>query len=241
MALTICPDGHDSVRGDFCDVCGTRMGETSGLNFGVRGPFAPLVSSSSSSSSSSAPAGPRTWSPPEPVSLDESELCDLLASLFEPAPPAAAAPPPSPSARPTVPMPSFTPVTWTVQVAADRVYYDRMKALRSLADRDVTFPAHVSERRIPLTGKQMRIGRRSAARDFDPEIDTAGPPADPGISRLHAVLIAAPDGTWAVIDPGSANGTHLNGRKIAVGDLITLKEGDRINLGAWTAITVQRG
>jgi pSer/pThr/pTyr-binding forkhead associated (FHA) protein len=138
-------------------------------------------------------------------------------------------------------MPSFTPVTWTVQVAADRVYYDRMKALRSLADRDVTFPAHVSERRIPLTGKQMRIGRRSAARDFDPEIDTAGPPADPGISRLHAVLIAAPDGTWAVIDPGSANGTHLNGRKIAIGDLITLKEGDRINLGAWTAITVQRG
>jgi hypothetical protein len=241
MALTICPDGHDSVRGDFCDVCGTRMGGTSGLNFGVRGPFAPLVSSSSSSSSSSAPAGPRTWSPPEPVSLDESELCDLLASLFEPAPPAAAAPPPSPSARPTVPMPSFTPVTWTVQVAADRVYYDRMKALRSLADRDVTFPAHVSERRIPLTGKQMRIGRRSAARDFDPEIDTAGPPADPGISRLHAFLIAAPDGTWAVIDPGSANGTHLNGRKIAVGDLITLKEGDRINLGAWTAITVQRG
>jgi hypothetical protein len=241
MALTICPDGHDSVRGDFCDVCGTRMGGTSGLNFGVRGPFAPLVSSSSSSSSSSAPAGPRTWSPPEPVSLDESELCDLLASLFEPAPPAAAAPPPSPSARPTVPMPSFTPVTWTVQVAADRVYYDRMKALRSLADRDVTFPAHVSERRIPLTGKQMRIGRRSAARDFDPEIDTAGPPADPGISRLHAVLIAAPDGTWAVIDPGSANGTHLNGRKIAVGDLITLQEGDRINLGAWTAITVQRG
>src|SRR5580692_2634455 len=187
------------------------------------------------------PAGPRTWSPPEPVSLDESELSDLLASLFEPAPPAAAAPPPSPSAPPTVPMPSFTPVTWTVQVAADRVYYDRMKALRSLADRDVTFPAHVSERRIPLTGKQMRIGRRSAARDFDPEIDTAGPPADPGISRLHAVLIAAPDGTWAVIDPGSANGTHLNGRKIAVGDLITLKEGDRINLGAWTAITVQRG
>jgi hypothetical protein len=241
MALTICPDGHDSVRGDFCDVCGTRMGGTSGLNFGVRGPFAPLVSSSSSSSSSSAPAGPRTWSPPEPVSLDESELCDLLASLFEPAPPAAAAPPPSPSAPPTVPMPSFTPVTWSVQVAADRVYYDRMKALRSLADRDVTFPAHVSERRIPLTGKQMRIGRRSAARDFDPEIDTAGPPADPGISRLHAVLIAAPDGTWAVIDPGSANGTHLNGRKIAVGDLITLKEGDRINLGAWTAITVQRG
>jgi pSer/pThr/pTyr-binding forkhead associated (FHA) protein len=87
----------------------------------------------------------------------------------------------------------------------------------------------------------MRIGRRSATRDLEPEIDLAGPPADPGISRLHAVLIAAPDGTWAVLDPGSANGTLLNGREIAIGDLITLHDGDRINLGAWTVITVNRG
>jgi len=27
------------------------------------------------------------------------------------------------------------------------------------------------------------------------------PPADPGISRLHAVLISTPDGNWAVLDP----------------------------------------
>ena len=65
--------------------------------------------------------------------------------------------------------------------------------------------------------------------------------SDPGISRLHAMLIAAPDGTWSVLDPGSANGTLLNGRKIAIGDLVTLHEGDRINLGAWTVITVHRG
>ncbi len=126
-------------------------------------------------------------------------------------------------------------------VGPDRVYYDKMRAVRSLYDAEIAFPAYTAERRIPLAGKQMRVGRRSATRDFDPEIDTAGPPADPGVSRLHAVLIAAQDGTWAVLDSGSANGTFLNGHQIAIGDLITLRAGDRINLGAWTAITVHRG
>jgi len=106
---------------------------------------------------------------------------------------------------------------------------------------DVPFPAHASERRIPLVGKQMRIGRRSAARGLELEIDLAEPPVDPGVSRLHAMLIAAPDGTWSVLDPGSANGTFLNGHQIATGDLITLHEGDRIHLGAWTVITMSRG
>lgn len=86
----------------------------------------------------------------------------------------------------------------------------------------------------------MRIGRRSATRNLEPEIDLAGPPTDPGISRLHAVLIAAADGTWSVLDPGSANGTLVNDRALATGDLVTLADGDRINLGAWTAITVHQ-
>lgn len=148
---------------------------------------------------------------------------------------------PASSSPPTAPIPSLTPVTWTVLVAADRVYYDRMKLVRGLYGLAVDFPVHTSERRIRLVGKQMRIGRRSAARDLKPEIDLADQPVDPGVSRLHAVLIAAPDGTWAILDPGSANGTLLNGREIATGDLITLHEGDRINLGAWTVITVHRG
>jgi pSer/pThr/pTyr-binding forkhead associated (FHA) protein len=127
-----------------------------------------------------------------------------------------------------------------VRVASDRVYYDRMQAARGLGS-GVEFPAHTSERRIRLVGKQMRIGRRSPARDLVPEIDLADQPVDPGISRLHAVLTPAPDGTWSILDPGSANGTLVNGREIAIGETVTLHEGDRINLGAWTVITVHRG
>jgi pSer/pThr/pTyr-binding forkhead associated (FHA) protein len=140
-----------------------------------------------------------------------------------------------------MPIPSFTPTTWTVLVSADRGYYDRMKGVLGRSGTAVAFPAHVSERRIPLLGKQMRIGRRSAARELEPEIDLAEPPVDPGISRLHAMLIAAPNGTWSVLDPGSANGTQLNGREIGTGNLVPLREGDRINLGAWTVISVHRG
>ena len=134
-----------------------------------------------------------------------------------------------------------TPTSWTAVVTTDRKYYDQMLVTRALAGPPVPFPVYSNERRFPLAGKQMRIGRRSAARGLAPEIDLAGPPADPGVSRLHAVLIAGPDGTWGVFDPGSANGTLLNGREIAIGDLIPLRDGDRINLGAWTAITVRHG
>jgi O-antigen/teichoic acid export membrane protein len=143
-----------------------------------------------------------------------------------------------PSAPPAIPTPSFTPTAWSVVVTLDQAYYDEMWMARALSGSSIAFPVYGNERRFPLAGNQMRIGRRSATRDAEPEIDLAGPPADPGVSRLHAVLIPAPDGSWAVLDPGSANGTLLNGRKIAVGDLIPLHDRDRINLGAWTAITV---
>jgi pSer/pThr/pTyr-binding forkhead associated (FHA) protein len=135
----------------------------------------------------------------------------------------------------------FTPNTWTIVIGSDRDYYDRMQLSRNLGGPPVAFPEHGSERMVALAGKQMRIGRRSAARSLRPEIDLADPPTDPGVSRLHAVFIATADGTWAVLDPGSANGTLLNGREIPVGDLVPLRDGDRINLGAWTVITVRRG
>ncbi len=138
----------------------------------------------------------------------------------------------------TTALPPFTPTTWTAVVTSDSTYYDRMWQARALAGFSVAFPSYRNERRFRLAGSQMRIGRRSTTRDLAPEIDLAGPPTDPAISRLHAILIPGPDGTWALLDPGSANGTLLNGCTVRIGDLITLRDGDRINLGAWTVITI---
>jgi pSer/pThr/pTyr-binding forkhead associated (FHA) protein len=135
----------------------------------------------------------------------------------------------------------YPQATWTAVVGADRAYYERVQAVTGPEGSAVSFPSYYAERRFQLVGSQMRIGRRSVSRGLAPEIDLTGPPADPGISRLHAVLISTPDGNWAVLDPGSANGTLLNGSEIGVGDQVPLHDGDRINLGAWTAITVHRG
>ena len=201
--MAICPHGHDSPDGEFCHVCGTRIG------------------------GDPVPGGGRT--------VGRHHLAGPDAVADGPAPPARS------SAPPTRPIPKFTPATWTALVGSDRDYYDKMRVLRDLDWSSTAFPAPVYEQRIPLAGPQMRIGRRSEVRDLEPEIDLAAPAPDPGISRLHALLIARPDGSWAVLDPGSANGTLVNGRRIATGDLIPLREGDRINLGVWTAITIQRG
>ena len=44
------------------------------------------------------------------------------------------------------------------------------------------------------------------------------------------MLLKAPDGTWSVIDPGSANGTAVNGSEIPHGQPVPLRDGDRIHL-----------
>jgi hypothetical protein len=145
--------------------------------------------------------------------------------------------PAAPQGLSSFPYPEFT---WTAVVGADRAYYERVQAATGPEGAAVVFPSYCADRRFALLGKQMRIGRRSVSRGLAPEIDLTGPPADPGISRLHAVLIAVPDDGWAVLDPGSANGTLVNGAEIPMGEQVALHDGDRINLGAWTAITVHR-
>lgn len=133
---------------------------------------------------------------------------------------------------------SGTSPAWTAVVTADRAYYDRVLAAGGPDAATLDFPAYCPERRFQLTGAEMRIGRRSVSRGLEPEIDLSGPPADPGVSHLHAVLIADPDGGWAVLDPGSANGTQVNGGDIPGGVKVPLHHGDQVNVGAWTLLTI---
>jgi hypothetical protein len=132
------------------------------------------------------------------------------------------------------------PAGWSVAATADRAYYDTVTASGGPDAALVTFPPYCPERRFALTEREMRIGRRSASRGLTPEIDLTGPPLDPGISRLHAVLIADPELGWSVIDPGSENGTIVNGKEIPTAVPVPLHDGDRIHLGAWTLITVSK-
>ena len=129
--------------------------------------------------------------------------------------------------------------TWTAVVTADRGYFERVMAAGGPDSAAIEFPAYCPERRFALSGKEMRVGRRSVSRGLEPEIDLTGPPTDPGISHLHAVLVAQPGGGWSVLDPGSSNGTQLNGADIENGVPVPLHPGDQICIGAWTALTIQ--
>jgi pSer/pThr/pTyr-binding forkhead associated (FHA) protein len=123
-------------------------------------------------------------------------------------------------------------------VRSDRAYYESVMAAGGGDAATIRFPEYCPERRFQLAGPQMRIGRISPSRGFEPEIDLTGPPTDPGVSRLHAVLIPESDGAWAILDPGSENGTHVNDVEIPTDQRVRLRDGDRIHLGAWTVLTI---
>jgi len=247
-----CPRCGTARSGQFCEACGYNF---AGPRFTPSAAPAPVPSVPGGYSSaqpgpggySSAQPGPAAGSyssarPQSPAPPLQQPSSAPAASTIPPAAPAVpSGPPPPREAPPSASSFPYPLATWTAVVGADRAYYERVQAVTGPEGAVVEFPSYYAERRFQLVGNQMRIGRRSVSRGLSPEIDLTGPPADPGISRLHAVLIAMPDGGWAVLDPGSANGTLVNGSEIGVGDQVALNDGDRINLGAWTAITVHRG
>ena len=144
-----------------------------------------------------------------------------------------------PEPRPPAPLPAPDATgTWTAVVTADRGYYDNIHAVDDADAASISFPDNVEARRFPLSGTEVRIGRRSRSMRVEPEIDLTGPPTDPGVSRLHAVLTRAPDGTWSVADLGSPNGIQVNDRDVPSAKPIPLRADDRIHLGAWTLITI---
>ncbi len=159
--------------------------------------------------------------PPDPAPTQLAAESPLFASAPPRVPPAAAA-------------------TWTAVVAADRGYYDSLQAANDQDAGEIVFPDRFPERRFRLAGTEVRIGRRSVSQHVEPEIDLTGPPRDPGVSRLHAVLTLGPDGIWSVKDADSDNGIRVNGRDVPPLETVPLRHGDRIHLGAWTVITVTR-
>lgn len=100
--------------------------------------------------------------------------------------------------------------------------------------------APAAQRRFTLAGSRIVIGRQSRSRGIMPDIDLSGWRADPYVSHVHAYLVAQPNGTWSVVDRGSANGTTLNEAtdRLAPEKEFPLRDGDRIHLGAWTTIVI---
>ena len=234
--MPLCPVGHESAADDYCDSCGRRVGAPAA-------PAAPAAASPAGEPVRGEPAGrgPAQSSCPVCRTPRSGRFCEVCRFDFATGGIPAGRPGDDGAGRPPA---SADGPAWSAVVTADRAYFDRVIASGGPAA-EIPFPDYCPERRFVLgrsrAGQEKRIGRYSASRGIDPEIDLTGPPADPGVSRLHAVLIGQPEGGWAVLDPGSENGTLVNDQEITTGVQVPLHDGDRIYLGAWTVITIHRG
>ena len=125
--------------------------------------------------------------------------------------------------------------TWELVVFADRDYYEQVQA------EGIDFPMAAYERHFRLEGDRATIGRRSPSRGIYPDIDLSAAPTDTGISHQHAILVRQ-DGAWAIIDPGATNGVFLNDgdEPLPRNQPVPLREEDRLHIGAWTTLTLQR-
>jgi hypothetical protein len=252
--MASCPKGHESATLDYCDTCGTPMGN------------AASPSSASAPMEVTQPAGLPSVGATPPTPAAEAALCPVCGTPkagrfceedgydFLLAPPVVLpATSPSPGTE-TATGPQATPETAAgtetagtapagleVVVGPDRAYFDGVIAQGGADAGGMTFPRFAAERRFPLAGERLLIGRRSRSRGVHPDIDLAAVPEDPGVSHTHALLMNE-GGEWSIVDLGSANGTYVNdpaSAAIPAETPVPLRPGDRVYLGAWTSLTVR--
>ena len=226
-ATTPCPScGAASTTADYCDTCGATLGGAGS---------APAADPTATLAAVPAGVAPGPTCPSCGAARTPDDVfCEVCGLDFATGRMPAAPPAPIPAAAAS---PAGAPSGWTAVVEADRAWFDSNSAEGSIA-----FPDGVGAREIPLTGDEVVIGRRNEQKGFFPGIDLSSPVADPAVSHRHAVLRHQLDGTWALVDEMSTNGTWLNGgaNPLAHGVLTALHDGDRLQLGAFTSITIRK-
>jgi hypothetical protein len=211
-----CPKGHASSTDDFCDECGAKIGGTGTV------PMTAGAAPAASPATASPAAEPcPNCGAPRAGGTRFCEDCGYDHSTGKV---------PALASSPVTPAPVAG--QWTATIAVDRKYFE------DNAIEGVEFPADAPSREVDLPAPQVRIGRRSASKGTNPEIDLAD--SDPGVSHSHALLTLSVDGAWLLSDLGSTNGTYLNDEQQALtaGQTRSLKDGDQVHVGAWTTITL---
>ncbi|MHC0434016.1 FHA domain-containing protein [Streptomyces sp. O3] len=143
---------------------------------------------------------------------------------------------------PQTPQGPQAPMGWSATIGPDREYFMAMMQRSGPEASGLNLPAYSPEQQRPLVGNQLTIGRRRHSTGDTPDIDLSVPPEDPGVSHQHAILVQQPDGSWAVVDQNSTNGTTVNGGEDPIQPFVPvpLQDGDRVHVGAWTTITIRR-
>ena len=93
---------------------------------------------------------------------------------------------------------------------------------------------HVREAPEPILIQpetEFLIGRHDSASGIAPDLDlTSHGALDKGVSRIHAALRRGED-VLSIVDLDSANGTYLNGQRLAAHQPRLLRDGDEVRLG----------
>ena len=121
-------------------------------------------------------------------------------------------------------------IAWELVIEPDREHHARFAAA------GIAFPEGVGAVCLRLDAAELLVGRRNGGSSAP---DVSGAADDPALSRRHAVLRRQEDGAYAIEDLGSTNGTDLNGQPLTAGEPVVLADGDRMHLGAWTAMTIR--
>jgi hypothetical protein len=236
--MATCPQGHTSTDEEYCDVCGREIGGAAGV-VTADAPAAAEAGLPAAGSTCQACGAALAGRFCEECGHDSLSAVPQAAALS--GRPAAAGRvvdtvPPVPADR----LPDTA--TWTATVTADRAYFNSVMAVDGPDAAGITFPPYCPDRHFPLAGKEISIGRQSRSRGIQPDIDLLGPPEDPGVSHLHALLLAQDDGSWSIVDLDSANGTLVNDDPNPLRPNVPtpLADGDRVYIGAWTRITLRR-
>ena len=87
------------------------------------------------------------------------------------------------------------------------------------------------EKRWPVWGKALRLGRTDKVTGITPEVDLSSLADKHSVSRYHARLLLDTDGFKLIEELGVKNGTYVNGRRLKAGVPFPIKSGDRVRLG----------
>jgi hypothetical protein len=264
MSAVTCPNGHESVATDYCDVCGAPIGAPAaeGASAGAApdaGPDGAVPDGAASSPAAAPQECPNcgtendaaalfceacgydftTGTMPRPAEPAPTSSLDLGTGVPL-APEASVAPgtptAPGTSAAPGGPVAPEVSVGWVVEVWVDPDWYASQES-------EDPCPSPGLPETVPLRRQSLLIGRPSVSRGIHPDIDLA---SDPGVSRRQAQLTS--DGSrWWVEDLQSSNGTYVGSasgplpeKPVPPGQRRELAEGDRVYVGAWTRLVVRR-